>query len=222
MDIIDAINSRQSVRVFKPDLVPRKVLEELLTVSQRSPSWANTQTWEFAVVGGDVMKDLKETLAARAFAQDDRNADIPYPEWKGQYKERRSRNGHRLYDLLDIKRDDMEAQLNWFVSMYRFFDAPNAIYIYTEKGVSNWAIFNSGLVAQTISLAALNYGLGSIMLAAGVSYPDTVRKKLNIPESKQIVIAMAIGYPDKEAKVNKFRTERVPLAEICTWHGFGD
>jgi nitroreductase len=220
MDIIEAINSRCSVRAFKPDPVPKKVLEELLTVSQRSPSWANTQTWEFAVVGGDVMSDLRKTLAARAFAQDERNADIPYPEWTGQYKERRSSNGHRLYDLLGIKRDDMEAQLNWFVSMYRFFDAPNAIYIYSEKGVSNWTIFNCGLVAQTISLAALNYGLGSIMLAAGISYPDTIRQKLNISESKQIVIAIAIGYPDNTSAVNKFSTERVPLAEICTWHGF--
>jgi nitroreductase len=220
MDIIEAINSRRSIRSFKPDPVPRKVLEELLTVSQRSPSWANTQTWEFAVVGGDVMSDLRKTLASRAFAQDERNADIPYPEWTGQYKERRSRNGHRLYDLLGIKRDDMEAQLNWFVSMYRFFDAPNAIYIYSERDVSNWTIFNCGLVAQTISVAALNFGLGSIMLAAGISYPDTVRQKLNIPESKQIVIAIAIGYPDNTAAVNKFLTERVPLSEICTWHGF--
>ncbi|MGA2368866.1 MAG: nitroreductase family protein, partial [Dehalococcoidia bacterium] len=76
-----------------------------------------------------------------------------------------------------------------------------------------------GLLAQTISLAALNYGLGSIMLAAGASYPDIVRKKLNIPHSKQLVIAMAIGYPDPDAPINSFRTERVPLGEICTWHG---
>ena len=73
MDVIEAIKSRYSVRAFKAVPVPRKVLEELLTVSQRSPSWANTQTWEFAVVGGDVMKDIRETLAARAFSQDDRN-----------------------------------------------------------------------------------------------------------------------------------------------------
>jgi len=220
MDLIDAINSRYSVRAFKTDPVPREVLEELLTVSLRSPSWANTQTWEFAVVGGEAMKDLRETLAARAFGQDDRSADIPYPEWTGKYKERRSRNGHQLYDLMGIKREDVEQQLNWFVSMYRFFDAPNAIYIYAEKGVSNWVIFNCGLVAQTISLAALNYGLGTIMLAAGVSYPNTVRQKLNIPDTKQIIIALAVGYPDSSAKVNTFRTERVPLSEVCTWHGF--
>jgi nitroreductase len=103
--------------------------------------------------------------------------------------------------------------------MYRFFDAPSAIFIFTERDVSVWAMMNIGLLAQTISLAALNYGLGSIMLAAGASYPDIVRKKLNVPYSRQLVIAMAIGYPDNDAAVNKFRTERVPLAEICSWHG---
>lgn len=220
MDVIEAINSRYSVRAFKPDPVPRHILEELLTASQRAPSWANTQTWEFAVVGGEVMRDLREALAARAFAQDERAADIPYPEWTGKHRERRSRNGHRLYDHMGIGRDDVEQQLNWFVSMYRFFGAPNAIYIFTERAISNWAILNIGLVSQTISLAALHFGLGSIMLAAGVSYPDTVRQKLEIPESKQILIAIAIGYPDPDAAVNKFRTERVPLGEVCTWHGF--
>ncbi len=219
MDIIEAINSRYSVRAFKPDPVPRRALEELLTVAQRSPSWANTQTWEFAVVGGEVMRELRDTLAARAFAQDDRNPDIPQPEWRPPFKDRRSENGRRLYDLMGIKRDDIEAQLNWFVQMYRFFNAPNAIYIYTEREISNWAILNIGLVAQTISLAAPNFGLGSVMLAAGISYPDTVRRILNIPDSKQLVISMAIGYPDTEARVNTFRTHRVPLSEVCTWHG---
>ena len=219
MDVLEAIKSRYSVRAFKSDPVPKKVLEELLSVSLRAPSWANTQTWELAVAGGDVMKDLKETMASRAFAQDERGPDIPRPEWPSPYKERRRENGLQLYELLGIRRDDVEKQLNWFVQMYRFFDAPSAIFIFTERDVSVWAMMNVGLLAQTISLAALNYGLGSIMLAAGASYPDIVRKKLNVPHSRQLVIAMAIGYPDNDAAVNKFRTERVPLAEICSWHG---
>jgi len=219
MEIIEAINSRYSVRAFKPAPVPRRILEELLPLAQRSRSWANTKTWEFAVVGGVALDDLRKALADRAFAQEPRNADIPYPEWTGKYKERRSRNGLRLYEHMGIAREDVEKQLNWVVSMYRFFDAPNAIYIYTERDISNWAILNVGLIAQTISLAALHYGLGSIMLAAGVSYPDTVRQKLGIPESKQLLICIAIGYPDQDARVNQFRTERVPLSEICSWHG---
>jgi len=220
MDIVEAINSRYSVRAFKPDPVPQEVLEDLLSVAQRSPSWANTQTWEFAVAGGSVMKELRETLAAKAFAQDERSPDIERPEWDSPFKERRNENGVRLYGLLGIKREDIEAQLNWFVSMYRFFDAPNAIFIYTEREISTWAMLNIGLVAQTINLAALNYGLGTIMLAAAISYPDVVRGLLKIPDSRQLVIAMAVGYPDETAAVNKFRSNRVPLSEICTWHGF--
>ena len=220
MDIVEAINSRYSVRAFKPDPVPKHVLEELLTVSQRAPSWANTQTWEFAVAGGKVMQELRETMAARAFAQDERGPDIPRPEWTSPYKERRRENGIRLYKALGIQKDDVERQLKWFVDMYRFFDAPNGIFIYTERDLCVWALMNVGLVVQSISLEALNDGLGSIMLAAGASYPDVVRRLLTIPESKQLVIAIAIGYPDPEATVNKFRTERVPLSEVCTWRGF--
>ena len=220
MDIVEAIESRYSVRAFKPDPVPRSVLEELLTVSQRTPSWSNTQTWEFAVVGGEVMKNLRQTLAAKAFSQDEVNPDIEWPKWKDPFLARSKENGRRLFELLGIKRDDIEARLNWSVQMYRFFDAPNAIFIYTDRDISTWAILNIGLVAQTICLAALDYGLGTVMLAAGISYPDTVSSMLHIPSTKQIVISMAIGYPDPDAEVNKFRSHRVPLSEICTWHGF--
>jgi nitroreductase len=220
MDIIEAINSRYSVRAFKPAPVPREVLQALLTISQRAPSWANTQTWEFAAAGGTVMQELRETMAARAFAQDERGPDIPRPEWLSPYRERRRANGIRLYETLGIRKDDVERQLKWFVDMYRFFDAPNAIFIYTERDLSAWAMMNVGLVAQTISLAALNFDLGSIMLAAGAGYPDIVRRLLTIPESKQLIIAIAIGYPDPDAAVNKFRTERAPLSEVCSWHGF--
>jgi len=220
MDIIEAIKSRYSVRAFKPDPVPRSLLEELLTVSQRAPSWANTQTWEFAVVGGEVMKNLRQTLAAKAFSQDKVNPDIEWPKWKDPLQARSKENGRRLFELLGIKRDDIEARLNWSVQMYRFFDAPNAIFIYTDRDISTWAIFNIGLVAQTICLAALDYGLGTVMLAAGICYPDTVRSMLHIPSTKQLVISMAIGYPDPDAEVNQFRPNRVPLSEICTWHGF--
>jgi nitroreductase len=219
MNIVEAINARHSVRAFKPDPVPREILEELLTVSLRSPSWANTQTWEFSVVGGEVMKELRDALAAKAFAQDDRTPAIAYPEWPSPFKERRRENGIRLYKALGIGRDDEDKKLQWFVDMYRFFDAPNAIYIYTEAGLSEWTIMNVGIIAQTISLAVLHFGLGAVMLAAGVNYPEVARRVLKLPESKQLWIALAIGYPDTQAKANLFRSNRAPLHEICTWHG---
>ena len=220
MDVVEAIKTRYSVRAYKPEPVPKEILTELMEVALRAPSWANTQTWEFAIAGGEVMRELKQILAAKASAQDERYPDIPRPEWPSPYRERRRENGIRLYQLLGIARNDIERQLQWYIEMYRFFDAPSCIIVYIDRDLSVWALVNAGLIVQTIALAALNYGLGTAILAAGVSYPDEVRRILKIPESKQLVIGIAIGYPDTEAKLNSFRSSRVPLESVVTWHGF--
>ena len=220
MDVVEAIKTRYSVRAYKPEPVPKEILTELMEVALRAPSWANTQTWEFAIAGGEVMRELKQILAAKASAQDERYPDIPRPEWPSPYRERRRENGIRLYQLLGIARNDIERQLQWYIEMYRFFDAPSCIIVYIDRDLSVWALVNAGLIVQTIALAALNYGLGTAILAAGVSYPDEVRNILQIPESKQLVIGIAIGYPDTEAKLNSFRSSRVPLESVVTWHGF--
>ena len=38
MDIVEAINTRKSIRAFKPDPVPRQVLEEILSLEMRYPT----------------------------------------------------------------------------------------------------------------------------------------------------------------------------------------
>ena len=63
MDVIEAIESRKSVRAFKPDPVPKKVLTRILEVALRAPSTDNTQPWEFAIVTGPILADLKKALS---------------------------------------------------------------------------------------------------------------------------------------------------------------
>ena len=60
MDVIEAIETRKSVRAFKPDQVPKEVLAKILEVSVRAPSTDNTQPWEFTVVTGPVLDELKK------------------------------------------------------------------------------------------------------------------------------------------------------------------
>ncbi len=50
MDVMEAIKTRRSVRRFKPDAIPDEVMSEILEAARWSPSWANTQCWEFIVV----------------------------------------------------------------------------------------------------------------------------------------------------------------------------
>jgi len=69
MDVIEAIESRKSVRAFRPDPVPKEVLTKILEVALRAPSTDNTQPWEFIVAGGQVVQDIakaKEILGRTA------------------------------------------------------------------------------------------------------------------------------------------------------------
>ncbi len=51
-------------------------------------------------------------------------------------------------------------------------------------------------------------------------FPDVVRKFTGIPNSKLVVIAISIGYPDWDFLANKVETEREPVESVVTWCGF--
>jgi nitroreductase len=53
-----------------------------------------------------------------------------------------------------------------------------------------------------------------------VWYPDVLRSLLNIPESKRIIVGLAVGYPDLSSPATKFHSEREALETLVTWHGF--
>ncbi len=219
MDLIEAIRSRKSIRAYKPDPIPRKILAELLETSIRAPSWGNTQPWEFAVIGGKVMEELKQALVQKAEEDTPENSDIPPPTFAGRYLERRRENGRQLFEVLGIDRADREKRRQWYLTGINFFGAPNAIIIYIDKSLGTWSILDTGIVMQTIMLAAWSYGLGTCALYRAVMYPDELRRILNIPESKLIVCGLTIGYPDMDAPQNRFRSTRDPLDTFVTWHG---
>jgi nitroreductase len=59
--------------------------------------------------------------------------------------------------------------------------------------------------------------MGTCIQHSGVHYPDIIRKYVPIPAEKKILVAIAIGYPDEEAAVNRFRSIREPLEKVVHW-----
>lgn len=59
MELQEAILKRRSVRKFTDDVVTDEELKQIFEAVRWSPSWANTQTWEFIVVRD---KDLIEKV----------------------------------------------------------------------------------------------------------------------------------------------------------------
>jgi nitroreductase len=82
---------------------------------------------------------------------------------------------------------------------------------------SKWPIVDVGLVAGHITLAAQAHDLGTCVMRAIVDYPEQVRKVVGIPDSKFIIIGIAIGYPDWDHPINKLRTHREEIENIVTF-----
>ncbi|MBL7120036.1 MAG: nitroreductase [Dehalococcoidia bacterium] len=220
MDVIEAINGRRSVRAFKADPIPKEVLQGIMEAALRAPSWENTQPWEFAVLGGEVMNELRAAVVAKMSAGEKPNLDIPWPKFSGPHLERAKTGGRCLLKELGIAKEDSEAIANWRFSMTQFFGAPNGVIVYMDASLGEWSVLDVGLAVENLMIAAWHYGVGTCALSAAVIYPDVLHSLLNIPESKRIILGLAVGYPDFESPAATYRADREPLETLVTWHGF--
>ena len=221
MDVVEAIRTRKSIRGFRPDPVPKEVLRNILEIAIRAPSGVNAQPWEITVVAGEVLENIKRGNVEMAAS-----GAIPSPNMRGQaregvYKQRQVDLAIQIFQLMGIAREDKAKRAEWIQRGFRFFDAPAAIILYVDKSLGEpGPLMDIGSLAQTICLAALNYGLGTCIEGQGVTFPDVVMKNTGIPESKRIIICIAIGYPDWDFPANKLETKREPVENIATWCGF--
>jgi nitroreductase len=228
MDIAEAINQRKSIRAFKSDPVPKAILAEIMDLALRAPSWGNTQPWEFAIVTGEKLEEIRQAFVEKAASGAADNPDIPRPrEFPQPYDTRYRAVGRKVLELKGISREDKEKRKWWVLQGLRLFGAPCVIYMYLDRSfyqqgdrVNVWPVFDCGLVAENIMLLATKYGLGTIAQIQAVAYPDVLRKVLGIPDSKLIALGVAVGYPDWNDPVNQMRSEREALDNVSTWHGF--
>ena len=223
MEILEALKSRKSVRSYKPDPVPKEVLAEILEVAYKTPSTMNTQPWEFVMLAGKVLDDIRranvELLNAGESPRPEHSA-VGWPK-DSVYRRRQVELAKQLFLLMDISREDKEKRARWGERGFRYFDAPAAIIVLTDRSLSDVGpLLDIGAVTQSICLAAMNYGLATCIEDQGIMYPDVLRNLAAIPESKRIIIAVAIGYPDWDFPANRVETTREPVENITTWCGF--
>ena len=228
MNTVESIRQRKSIRAFKPDPVPKEMLREIVETALRAPSWANTQPWQFAIVAGDELEQIRTAFLEKGRAGEEAKPELPRPqEFPEPYDTRRRTVGRQLLEIVGIQRDDTERRAEWGLQGLTLFGAPCAIYIYIDRefhvqsnGFNVWPVFDCGLIAQTIMLLATTYGLGTIPEIQAVVYPEVLRRVLEIPDSKLIVLGIGIGYPDWTSPLNKFQSGRESLDSVATWYGF--
>ena len=219
MDVESAIRGRRSVRKYRPDPVPEDTIREILDEARWAPSWANTQPWTIYVVLGGPLEKIKAANRKRAQAGEPSTPDITMPraDWPGSMRERTARLRQQISAILAAK-DDSEAAARPAAGMGDLFGAPCLLLFCIDSGlVPEYACFDTGLIVQTVCLAAHARALGSCIMANIVRHADVLREQLPGARDKRFVIGVALGYPEWESPVNRFERERADLDELVTW-----
>ena len=216
MDLIRAMEERRSVRAFLDRPVEKEKLERLLQLATRAPSAINLQPWEITVVFGEEKKRLSRVLVKRM--RERRISCAP-----GARKPLPEVFLERQRGLLDVILPNLpdEASFEDFInegSCY-FYGAPSAVIIVFDEVFSSVRLTDIGILLGYLLLAAHAMGLGTCPIGLITAFEDDIRELLNIPDQKQVVIGVGVGYPDPEAPVNRARSNRVPLGDVVKWRG---
>jgi nitroreductase len=223
MDVIEAIQSRRSMRAFTDQPVTKDQVRTILEISQRAPSGTNTQPWHVYVCAGEVRDAISaEVLELARSGQAKKYEDYNYyPEsWKDIHRDRRRGVGWSLYGLLGIKKGDREASARQGARNFEFFDAPVGLFITTDSylGLGSWS--DTGMYIQTIMLAARGLGLHTCPQAAWIQFQEPIYRHLQIPSDQSLVSGMSLGYADPEAIENTLVSDREELDNVAHFYGF--
>lgn len=215
MDLTRAILDRKSIRAFKPDPIPREKIEEILRLAIHAPSAVNLQPWEFTIVAGEERERLSRRLIKS------------YQEKKiscgpGAVKPLPKTYAKRGAKTLNVMRPFFE-EMNVLPDQYinegscNFYGAPVAIIICVDDSFSKERLVDIGVILGYLVLSAHELGLGTCPIGLITAYEDEVKDALNIPESKNVVVGVALGCPDWESPINRFKAPKDSLDKMIRW-----
>jgi nitroreductase len=197
MEFRDVIQKRRSVRAYLTDAVPKEVLAQIVDTARRAPSAGFSQGIDFLVLSDS--EPMKRFWTLTTDPEHGAQIEEDYPPVVVlvfsdplRYLARYSQD-----DKIEFGLDDLDR---WPV---RFWDV------------------DAAMAAMQLQLAAVNEGLGTWFF--GIAYgEDAVRQEFSIPENRQLVGMIAIGYPNPDEVRNGsgISKRRRPLEEqlhMNTW-----
>lgn len=221
----DVVNGRRSIRGFKPDPVPRALIEEILALAMRTPSSLNTQPWNFTVLTGEPLDRIRQGNTERNLAGVPHSREFRLgEEYGGVHRERQIEIAKQLFGAMDIAREDKAKRHDWVLRGFRQFDAPVSIVVTYDRVLlgSDIAPFDCGAVTTALVNAAWSRGLGCVINSQGIMQSPVVREHAGIPDDQVIQTCVAMGWPDDTFPANAVVSRRKPVSEAARFVGFAE
>ena len=189
MDVIRAIETRQSIGRVKQDPVPVELVDRILESAVHAPNPRLTEPWRFHVFMGKGRGELARARAEIARLQSEAEGE-----------------------------DDEMAAGRISRERKKAFRAPVVIAVICEAGrdevetLENYAACAAAV--QNMQLAAHALGLATMWRTGAVAYHDHMREFFGLKEGDRMVAHLYLGYPDMGERPRK----RQPAREKTSWH----
>ena len=226
MQFDDVILGRRSIRGYKPDPVPRALIEEVIGLAMRAPSSMNTQPWNFYIITGEPLNRIRAGNTERNMSgvPQSREFRIGTTGFEGKHRERQIGVAKQLFGAMGIARDDATGRQDWVMRGFRQFDAPVCVIVTFDRALEGMddAPFDCGAVATALVNAAWSRGLGAVINSQGIMQSPVVREHAGIADDQVIMKSIALGWPDESFPANAVVSERKTVAEATVFVGFDE
>lgn len=166
MTILEAIESRRSIKEFTDREVSRREIEQLLDAAVRAPNHRATEPWRFYVLGPEARRGYGAALGARKAKR------VEDPEAAAAVRK---------------KVEDKHAELPAMLAV--------AMVLNDDPEIREEDYAATFMAIQNLSLAAHGMGLGSHIKTGGVMDDPRSRTAVGVPDGQRIVATIEIGEP---------------------------
>ena len=182
--LLEIIQHRRSVRVYKTGKVSEQQLNTILEAARWSPSGANTQPWEFVVT-----RDRQKMKRVR---------EIYSNEWRDRKRE----------DPLHYKGLKKDYVGDVSVLVLACGDArTKQVYLTTRQPADREKLFQASIAnsVQQMMLAAASMNLGTVWVSVREEVEGELRELFKVPNQLRLLWVMPVGHASSWPKAKPRR-----------------
>lgn len=203
MEVMEAIQSRRSIRKFKEDAVPDEYITEIIEAARLAPSGTNLQPTRFVVIKSKEMREKLSECTPLPFVTKapvviaccvDKNSVLTTGERMKELTEAKAFEDTPLDKKTDASKDKDDYNKR----------RSNM----SEAALKAYMSLNLAIAVEHMILRATDLGLGScwIMMVDG----EKTKSILELDERYDVVALVPIGYADQAPS----QRPRLPLDEL--------